>query len=74
MTKHHRLPGSGDTTPSLKEYLDAWKGEIQPLLDATGWTLLAFDPGYSLARGDEGRDTFSLSTAAVRDLVAALRK
>lgn len=56
-----RLP-DGRTTADALAYSDAWRSHAAPLLAATGWDLLGFDPGYLF---DAGTHTVSLTTHEV---------
>lgn len=63
--KRRRLPG-GKYTYDLDTYLDAWKQLAQPIIDKTGWTLIAFDPDFQFMA--DNKLAITLPLWAVGDL------
>lgn len=64
--KQRRLPG-GKYTDDLDTYLDSWKQLAQPIINKTGWILIAFDPDFQFMTADT-KLAVSLPLWAVRDL------
>lgn len=64
--KQRRLPG-GKYTDDLDSYLDAWHKLAQPIIDKTGWVLIAFDPDFQFMTADT-KLTVTLPFFAVLDL------
>jgi hypothetical protein len=62
----------GSVTPDLNTYIEAWRSLVQPLVDATGWAVIGFDPGYQLAT--DTHDTLSLTKSQARTLASLVRK
>jgi formylglycine-generating enzyme required for sulfatase activity len=64
-----RLLPDGRLTTDIESYVAMWTDLAAPLCNATGWTLLAYDPGF---RFDNKGQSVCLSTQDVRDIVRAL--
>lgn len=67
--KSRRLP-SGRVTKSVDSYVRAWKRAGGSLGKATGWKMIAFDPGFLYDMGN-GR-TISIPLDAVKVLTKAI--
>lgn len=66
-----RLP-DGSITTDVDTYVQAWRDLVQPLVNATGWPVIGFDPGYKLATGVHRDDVLRLSVHEAETLVSLL--
>ena len=65
MKKKYRLPNN-KLSGSLDYYIRSWKKVAKPIIKKTGWTLIAFNPGFLFM--DKNNQTISLTVSAVKDL------
>jgi hypothetical protein len=76
MSESFRKLPSGKVTKDLNNYLPSWKRISNPLIKATGWKLLGFDPGYLFdvpIPGTNKCESVSLSVNMVKSLIKNLK-
>lgn len=67
--KARRMPDGQTQCVDADTYCDAWSAWAAPLVAATGWQILGYDPGYLFDAGDH---TVTLAASDVRRLVQAI--
>lgn len=68
--KSRRLPDGTIRVVDADTYCDTWASWAAPLVSATGWQVLGYDPGYLFDAGDH---TVTLASEDVRRLVDLIR-
>lgn len=65
-----RRTPEGCWVENIEAYQKSWLVYVQPLLDATGWELMGYDPQFLLQT--KGHELLSLTKESVTELCDAL--